>query len=55
MRIGIEYLIMYPKKLGIGTPFSSAMAFVMKFGAFPIYVFAPMNTAPALIASSVPA
>jgi hypothetical protein len=34
--IGNEYLIIYPKKLGIGIPASSAMDFTIKFGAFPI-------------------
>jgi len=34
---------MYPKKDGIFTSFSSAIAFTMKFGAFPMYVFAPMR------------
>ena len=29
------------------------MDFTMKFGAFPIYVLAPMNTAPAEIARSI--
>src|SRR5688572_23285520 len=43
---------MYPKKLGIFTPFSSAIALTIKFGPFPIYVFAPMNTAPQEIAAS---
>lgn len=33
--------------------FSSAMDFTIKFGAFPIYVFAPMNTAPQEIAISM--
>ena len=31
-------------------PFSSAMERTMKFGALPMYVFAPMNTAPQEIA-----
>ena len=35
------------------TPFSSEMAFTIKFGAFPIYVFAPINTAPQEIAVRV--
>lgn len=42
----------YRKNDGIWIPFSSAIAFTMKFGAFPIYVFAPMNTAPQEIAVS---
>jgi len=36
IKIGIEYLNIYPKKLGIPTPASSAMDFTMKLGAFPI-------------------
>ena len=40
----------YPPKLGIFTLFSSATDFTMKLGAFPMYVFAPMNTAPTEIA-----
>jgi len=43
---------MYPKKDGIFTSFSSAIAFTMKFGAFPMYVFAPMKTEPVEIAAS---
>jgi hypothetical protein len=35
-KIGIEYLIIKPKKLGIEIPRSSAMDFTIKFGAFPI-------------------
>src|SRR6266496_4372876 len=42
---------MYPKNEGILIPFSSAMALTMKLGAFPMYVFAPMNTAPVEIAA----
>jgi hypothetical protein len=34
--IGIEYFIIYPKKLGIGVPDSSAIERTIKFGAFPI-------------------
>jgi len=44
--MGIEYINIYPKKLGIFIPDSSAIDFTIKLGAFPIYVFAPMNTAP---------
>ena len=40
----------YPKKDGMRTPFSSEMDFTIKFGALPIYVLAPMNTAPQEIA-----
>ena len=43
----------YPKKLGILILFSSAMDLTIKFGALPIYVLAPINTAPAEIASSM--
>ena len=42
----------YPKKEGIFTPFSSEMDFTIKFGAFPMYVLAPINTAPQEIAES---
>ena len=45
--------IRYPKNEGIRIPFSSAMDLTMKFGALPIYVFAPINTAPQEIASSI--
>jgi hypothetical protein len=31
-----EYLRIYPKKLGIGVPASSAMDRTMKLGAFPM-------------------
>ena len=44
---------MNPKKLGIFTPFSSAMARTIKFGAFPIYEKAPIKTAPDEIANKV--
>ena len=40
----------YPKKPGILTPFSSAMDLTIKLGALPIYVPAPINTAPQDIA-----
>ena len=50
---GIDHLNRYPKKLGISTPDDSAIDLTMKFGAFPIYVFAPIKTAPAEIAKSV--
>ena len=53
MRIGKEYLNIYPKKLGMVIPASSEMDFTIKLGAFPMYVVAPINTAPAEIASSV--
>jgi len=32
----IEYFNIYPKKLGIGVPASSAMDLTIKLGAFPI-------------------
>ena len=41
---------MYPKKLGILTPSSSAIERTIKLGALPIYVFAPIKTAPAVTA-----
>ena len=44
--------IIYPKKLGILTPFSSAIDFTIKFGAFPIYVKAPIKTDPIEIANN---
>ena len=44
---------MYPKKLGISIFCDSAIDFTIKLGAFPMYVFAPINTAPAEIANSV--
>ena len=44
----------YPKNDGIWIPFSSEIAFTIKLGAFPIYVFAPINTAPQEIAVSIP-
>jgi hypothetical protein len=34
--MGMEYLNMYPKKLGIFTPASSAIDLTMKLGALPI-------------------
>jgi hypothetical protein len=55
MNVGIntspEY-IMYPKKLGILTPCSSAIDLTMKFGPLPMYEFAPMKTAPQDMAAS---
>jgi len=50
-RIGTEYFSIYPKKLGMGVPASSAIDRTMKFGALPMYVKAPKNTAPAEIAT----
>ena len=44
---------MKPKKLGILILFSSAIALTMKLGALPMYVNAPINTAPIDIASKV--
>ena len=46
IRMGIEYLMMYPKKDGISIPISSAMDLTIKFGPLPIYEKAPKNTAP---------
>ena len=53
IRIGIDHLNKYPKKLGMSIPDDSEIDFTMKLGAFPIYVFAPIKTAPAEIASKV--
>ena len=44
----------YPKNEGILILFSSAIALTIKFGALPIYVLAPINTAPKEIANNVP-
>ena len=52
-RMGTEYLNKYPKKLGISMPADSEMDFTIKFGAFPMYVFAPINTAPEEMANNV--
>ena len=43
----------YPKKEGIRIPFSSEIDFTIKFGALPIYVLAPINTAPQEIAIKI--
>ena len=51
--IGTAHLKKYPKKLGISIPDDSDIDFTMKFGALPIYVLAPIKTAPAEIASNV--
>ena len=40
---------MYPKNEGIFIPELSAILLTMKLGPFPIYVLAPMKTAPRLI------
>ena len=53
MRIGTDHLKKKPKKLGISIPDDSDMDLTIKFGALPIYVFAPMKTAPTEIASNV--
>ena len=53
IKIGIDHLRKYPKKLGISMPEDSDIDFTMKFGALPMYVFAPIKTAPAEIAKSV--
>src|SRR5579862_256333 len=45
-KIGIVYLKMYAKKLGVFAPAESAMALTMKFGPLPMYVHAPKKTAP---------
>lgn len=49
--IGIEYFIMYPKKLGILIPARSQIDLTIKFGPLPIYVIAPKKTAATEIAS----
>ena len=54
--IGINIIIDHtinPKKLGIEILFSSAIDLTMKLGALPIYVNAPINTAPIDIANKV--
>ena len=51
--IGIAHLKKYPKKLGISIPDDSDIDFTIKFGALPMYVLAPIKTAPADIASNV--
>ena len=43
----------YPKKLGILIFAVSAIFFIIKLGAFPIYVFAPIKTEPADIATRI--
>ncbi len=53
IKIGIEYLSMYPKKLGIDIFCSSAIDLTIKLGAFPMYVLAPIKTAPADMANKV--
>lgn len=53
MRIGTDHLKRYPKNDGILIPEDSDIDFTIKFGAFPMYVFAPINTAPAEIANNV--
>ena len=39
-----EYLYIYSKKPAIFKPLCSAIDFIIKFGAFPIYVIAPKKT-----------
>ena len=53
MRMGTDHLKRKPKKLGISMPDDSDIDLTIKFGAFPIYVFAPIKTAPADIANNV--
>ena len=53
IKIGTAHLKKYPKKLGIAIPDASDIDFTIKFGAFPIYVFAPIKTAPAEMANKV--
>ena len=50
--MGTAHLKKYPKKLGILIPEDSEIDLTIKFGALPMYVFAPIKTAPAEIASS---
>ena len=45
--------IINPKKLGIGISFSSAIDLTIKLGALPMYVIAPIKTAPKEIAIKV--
>ena len=51
--MGTAHLKKYPKKLGILIPEDSEIDLTIKFGALPMYVFAPIKTAPAEIASNV--
>ena len=44
---------MYPKKLGMDILFSSEIERTIKFGALPIYVNAPIKTAPDEIAKRI--
>ena len=53
IKIGTDHLKRYPKKLGISIPDDSDIDLTMKFGALPIYVFAPIKTAPAEMANNV--
>jgi|TARA_B100000959_G_C14734981_1_gene522586 hypothetical protein len=53
IRIGTDHLNRYPKKEGISIPDDSEIDFTIKLGAFPIYVLAPIKTAPADIANKV--
>ena len=51
--MGMDHLNKYPKKEGISIPDDSEIDFTIKLGALPIYVFAPMKTAPAEMANKV--
>ena len=53
IKMGTAHLKKYPKKLGILIPEDSEIDLTIKFGALPMYVFAPIKTAPADIASNV--
>ncbi len=53
IKMGTAHLKKYPKKLGILIPEDSEIDLTIKFGALPMYVFAPIKTAPAEIASNV--
>ena len=50
---GSVYFHTYSANPGVRTPAAYAIDFTMKFGPFPIYVHAPQNTFPALIATTL--
>ena len=53
IKMGTAHLKKYPKKLGILIPEDSEIDLTIKFGALPMYVFAPIKTAPAEMAKRV--
>ncbi len=53
VKIGTDHLKKYPKNEGISIPEDSEIDLTIKLGAFPIYVLAPMNPAPAEMANKV--